>query len=117
MAMGEQGMAEHQDHTDSGHMQGPENTLAMAMGQGPFGNIGMGGMFTLVKVRDDLEPGDFRDPGWYRHPEGEVAYRVSDDPNFGNPARRGKLAGKGADALPTPSRDASGHGDHGGPDH
>jgi manganese oxidase len=89
MAMGEHGMAEHQYHTDSGHMRGPENTLPMMMGKGPFGNLEMGGMFTVVKVRDDLAPGDYRDPGWYRHPPAELARRVSTDPDFGNPERRG----------------------------
>ncbi len=88
MAMGENGMSEHQDHTDSGHMQGPPNTLAMMAGKGPFGNIEMGGMFTVVKVRDDLARNDYSDPGWYRHPKGTVAHRVSSDPNFGKPARR-----------------------------
>ncbi len=88
MAMGENGMAEHQDHTDSGHMQGPVNTLPMMAGKGPFGNIEMGGMFTVLKVRDDLATNDFRDPGWYRHPPGTVARCVSTDPSFGNPPRR-----------------------------
>ncbi len=87
MAMGEDGMGEHQDHTDGG-MAGPPNTLAMMAGKGPFGNIEMGGMFTVVKVRDDLAPGDFSDPGWYRNPAGSVARRVSNDPAFGNPPRR-----------------------------
>jgi len=87
-AMGEAGMAEHQDHTDSGHMQGPENTLPMFSGQGPFGNIEMGGMFTLIKVRDDLRRGDYGDPGWYAHPPGTVARRISDDAGFGTPTRR-----------------------------
>ena len=90
MAMGENGMSEHQDHIDSGHMPGPPNTLAMMTGQGPFGNIEMGGMFTVVKVRDDQPAGDFSDPGWYRHPSGSVARRVSRDPAFGNPVRRRK---------------------------
>ena len=88
MAMGQDGMSEHQDHTDSGHMKGPENTLAMMAGKGPFGNIEMGGMFTVVKVRDNLAPGDFSDPGWYRNPPGTVASRVSTDPAFGAPVRR-----------------------------
>ncbi|PRH83363.1 copper oxidase [Arenimonas caeni] len=87
MAMGKDGMGEHQDHTDGG-MAAPPNTLAMMAGKGPFGNIEMGGMFTVVKVRDDLAPGDFSDPGWYRNPTGTVAQRVSDDPAFGNPPRR-----------------------------
>jgi hypothetical protein len=58
------------------------------MGKGPFGNLEMGGMFTLLKVRDGLAPGDFRDPGPYVHPEGSVARRVSRDPGFGAPVRR-----------------------------
>ena len=88
MAMGENGMSEHQNHTDSGHMPGPPNTLAMMTGKGPFGNIEMGGMFTTVKVRDDLPKGSYADPGWYRHPKGTVASRVSKDPDFGKPIRR-----------------------------
>ena len=88
MAMGRKGMSEHQDHTDSGHMKGPENTLPMMMGKGPFGNIEMGGMFTVVKVRDGLARGDFRDPGWYANPKGTLATRISTDPQFGEPVRR-----------------------------
>ena len=74
MAMGERGMAEHQDH--AAHMEGPDNTLPMMMGRGPFGNIEMGGMFTVIKIRDQLDGYD--DPGWYEHPEGTVAYRLRD---------------------------------------
>jgi len=87
MAMGRYGMAEHQDHTMGG-MPGPPNTLPMLMGVGPFGNIEMGGMFTVVKVRNEVAPGDYTDPGFYAHPEGTVASRVSEDPNFGAPPRR-----------------------------
>ena len=70
MVMGERGMA------DMGEMQMPipDNTLSMMAGDGPFGAIGMGGMFTTVKVRKDQKPGDYRDPGWYKHPAGSVAY-------------------------------------------
>jgi manganese oxidase len=88
MGMGQFGMSEHQDHVDMGHMKGPENTLPMMTGTGPFGNIEMGGMFTMVKVRDGLARGDFRDPGWYAHPRGTVAQRISTDPNFGEPIRK-----------------------------
>ena len=76
MAMGEAGMAEHQDHTQTGHHPGPENTLPMMMGKGPFGNLEMGGMFTVLKVRDAV-PAGYADPGWYRNPQGTVARRVS----------------------------------------
>lgn len=38
---------------------------------GPFGVIELGGMFTILKVREELS--DYKDPGWYRHPPGSVA--------------------------------------------
>lgn len=88
MAMGQDGMAEHQDHTNMGHASGPVNTLPMMMGIGPYGNIEMGGMFTTVKVRDDLQPGDYKDPGWYTAPAGTVASRISGNPDYGGPIRR-----------------------------
>jgi hypothetical protein len=37
----------------------------------------MGGMFSIVKVRRNQKPGDYRDPGWYKHPPGSVAYEYS----------------------------------------
>ena len=69
MSMGSTGMAEMGEM----EMPLPDNTLPMMTGQGPFGAIEMGGMFTVVKVRPDLKPGDYRDPGWYRQPAGSVA--------------------------------------------
>jgi hypothetical protein len=42
---------------------------------GPFGVIELGGMFTILKVRDHLT--NYADPGWYQHPPGTVAERVS----------------------------------------
>jgi FtsP/CotA-like multicopper oxidase with cupredoxin domain len=91
-AMGENGMAEHQVHVDLGHHPGPVNTVAMMTGHGPHGNLEMGGMFTVVKVRDDQVPGNYRDPGWYRAPPRTTAVRVSADPDFGAPIRRRLLA-------------------------
>lgn len=88
MAMGRSGMAEHQEHSDMGMLSGPENTLPMMMGKGPYGNLEMGGMFTVVKVRDELPRDSYADPGWYNAPNGTVAVRISGDPNFGNPPRR-----------------------------
>ena len=38
----------------------------------------MGGLFTVVKVRDQLESYD-EDPGWYKHPPGTVALKASDE--------------------------------------
>jgi len=89
--MGAHGMAEHAGHVAMGmpNLQGPPNTLPMMAGTGPFGALEMGGMFTVMKVRDDLARGDYRDPGWYDNPRGSVARRVSADPDFGAPIRRG----------------------------
>ncbi len=75
MPMGEAGMAEHQMH--AGHMEGPENTMPMMTGIGPFGPLEMGGMFTLIKVRDGIE--SYQDPGAYKHPSGTLAYRLGGD--------------------------------------
>ena len=69
MAMGERGGS-----MDSMEMPLPDNTLPMMTGTGPFGNIEMGGMFTTVKIRKDQKPGDYADPGWFKHPKGTVAY-------------------------------------------
>jgi len=99
--------AEHAEHAAMGHMHGPANTLAMMLGVGPFGNLEMGGMFTLIKVRDDLAPGDFRDPGWYRNPPGTVARRVSSDPDFGAPVRAPALAPATQPGSPAPPVDHS----------
>jgi FtsP/CotA-like multicopper oxidase with cupredoxin domain len=72
MAMGETGMYEM--HAMSPMMRGPRNTLPMMAGTGPFGPIGMGGMFTLLKVREGITT--YEDPGWYQHPPGTVASPV-----------------------------------------
>jgi len=80
MVMGERGMA------DMGVMEMPlpENTLPMMTGWGQFGPIEMGGMFSVVKVREDLPDRDFSDPGWYEFPEGTVAYKVDPDKTASN---------------------------------
>jgi manganese oxidase len=70
MAMGEHGMGEMTDM----EMPLPDNTLPMMTGQGPFGSVAMGGMFTVMKVRREQKPGDYSDPGWYRHPAGTQAW-------------------------------------------
>jgi hypothetical protein len=31
-------------------------------------------MFSVVKVREGLASGDYKDPGWFKHPPGTVAY-------------------------------------------
>ena len=40
----------------------------MVGGPGPFDYITMGGLFTILKVRENLTSYD--DPGWYQHPPG-----------------------------------------------
>ncbi|MFN7085236.1 MAG: multicopper oxidase family protein [Burkholderiales bacterium] len=70
MVMGERGMADMAEM----EMPIPDNTLPMMTGSGPFGPLEMGGMFTVVKVREGLARDDYKDPGWYPHPPGTVAY-------------------------------------------
>jgi hypothetical protein len=67
MAMGSQGMSEMAEM----HMRLPKNTLPMMTGQGQFGPIEMGGMFTILKIREGIV--SYEDPGWYKHPAGTVA--------------------------------------------
>jgi manganese oxidase len=74
MPMGQAGMAD----MGSMEMPLPENTLPMMSGQGPFGPIEMGGMFTTLKVRAGMAANDYRDPGWYRHPKGTVAFEYTE---------------------------------------
>ncbi len=68
MTMGQTGMGEMADMG----MQVPENSIPMVGGKGPHGTITMGGMFTIVKVRDQVDEAR-KDPGWYQAPAGTVA--------------------------------------------
>ncbi|WP_438481148.1 multicopper oxidase family protein [Oleiharenicola lentus] len=68
MTMGQTGMG---DMAEMG-MANPPNSLPMVGGPGQHGYITMGGMFNLLKVRDEL-PADGADPGWYQSPEGTLA--------------------------------------------
>jgi hypothetical protein len=68
MTMGQDGMGEMAEMG----MPVPKNSIPMVGGRGPFGEITMGGMFTILKVRPDLA--DYpEDGGWYKNPDGEVA--------------------------------------------
>ena len=77
MSMGSGGMSDMADM----QMPLPDNTLPMMTGDGPYGSLEMGGMFSVVKVRDDVRAGDYRDPGWFEHPAGTVPseYTAEDD--------------------------------------
>ena len=97
MAMGATGMAEMGEM----EMPVPDNTLPMMTGTGQFGPIEMGGMFTMVKIREGLAKGDYRDPGWYKHPPGTVADEVSTS-TAGEPERQG--AGKTPSAAPSSNK-------------
>jgi hypothetical protein len=82
MEMGSKGMAEMGEM----EMPMPDNTLPMMTGFGQFGPIEMGGMFSVVKVREGMAPNDYKDPGWYKHPAGNVAHEVQD--SAAEPPRR-----------------------------
>ncbi|MBP9086578.1 MAG: copper oxidase [Kofleriaceae bacterium] len=71
MVMGETGMG------DMMEMKMPHNSISMRGGPGPFSNIDMGGMFTVVKVRQKL-PANGADPGWFDNPAGTVATNATE---------------------------------------
>lgn len=71
MTMGQDGMGDMAEHIESGHMPVPKNSIPMIGAPGPYDYITMGGMFTIVKVRESLTKYD--DPGWYVAPKGTVA--------------------------------------------
>ncbi len=63
MTMGQTGMS---GMTEMG-MTVPPNSIPMVGGIGPHDEITMGGMFTILKVREELSSYD-EDPGWYVNP-------------------------------------------------
>jgi len=67
MTMGETGMG---DMGDMG-MAVPKNSIPMVGGRGKHDYITMGGMFTILKVRDQLA--SYEDPGWYENPPGTLS--------------------------------------------
>ena len=103
MAMGERGMADMAEM----EMPLPDNTAPMMTGQGPFGGVEMGGMFSILKVRRDQKPGDYQDPGWFAHPKGTVAHEWTGAP-LAEPVRAPAPAGEAA----VKARKPSGHGHH-----
>ena len=94
MPMGSAGMAEMGEM----EMPMPDNTLPMMTGFGQFGPMEMGGMFSVIKVREGLARDDYTDPGPYKHPQGTVAYEVPG--TAGQPVRAPqKTSGGGAKEL------------------
>ncbi len=91
MVMGERGMADMAEM----EMPLPENTVPMMTGQGPFGSVEMGGMFSVLKVRANQPRGDYRDPGWFTQPPGTTAYE------FTGPLREpARFAAEGGQSMP-----------------
>lgn len=70
MTMGQNGMA----GMGKMNMPIPENSIPMKGTDGKYGYIDMGGMFTILKVRDNLT--SYQDPGWYNIPKGTQAHKV-----------------------------------------
>ena len=105
MVMGERGMADMGEMV----MPLPDNTLPMMGGQGPYGAIEMGGMFTMVKVRDGLARNDYKDPGWYKQPPASVAYEWTGAPQ---PVARSRDAGATAGKANMTIRKPTGHKGH-----
>ncbi|HET9405236.1 MAG TPA: copper oxidase [Burkholderiales bacterium] len=103
MVMGERGLA------DMGEMEMPlpDNTLPMMTGRGPFGPLEMGGMFTVVKVREGLARNDYRDPGWYKHPQGTIAFEWK-----GTAPESKKVSQASATGRELRARKPTGHGSH-----
>jgi hypothetical protein len=92
----------------------PDNTLPMMSGTGPFGSLEMGGMFSVLKVRRDQPRNDYRDPGWFKHPPGTVAYEytgVVPEPARARPAAM-PPTGAGAAGVDVRIRKPQGHQGH-----
>jgi FtsP/CotA-like multicopper oxidase with cupredoxin domain len=102
MPMGTEGMAKMGEM----EMPMPDNTLPMMTGFGQFGPIEMGGMFTLMKIREGLIPNDYKDPGPYKHPQGTVAYEVAGAPQ--NPPKADHQNHSGNDSRPAAEMNAVG---------
>ena len=72
MIMGTTGMGDMAEMQQM--MAMPRNSIPMRGGIGPHGPIDMGGMFTVVKIREQIDYD--RDPGWYQQPPGTSAYKT-----------------------------------------
>jgi len=71
----------------------------MMTGDGPVGSVEMGGMFSMLKVRKGQLAGDYKDPGWYKHPAGTNAFEWTGA--MPEPAR---FASEGGSSMPPSPR-------------
>ena len=71
MTMGQNGMGD----MGAMDMPVPRNSVSMVAGRGKFDVITMGGMFTLLKIRDALPGG--KNPEWYEAPPQTLATNAS----------------------------------------
>ena len=113
MVMGERGMADMSEM----EMPIPDNTTPMMTGEGPFGSVEMGGMFSVLKVRKDQKPGDYKNPGWYKHPAGTVAQPYTGP--VAKPTRSSSAGGQSMSRAQKPVKDfevqirkPTAHGEH-----
>ncbi len=74
----------------------------MMTGEGPYGSVEMGGMFTEVKVRADQKPGDYKNPGWYKQPAGTQAYEWT-----GALAEPARFKAEGGQSMPSQRKPAT----------
>ena len=74
MTMGTEGMAAMSDMASMG-MPVPRNSIPMLGAVGKHGYIDMGGMFTMIKVREHLTEANAAE--WYVNPPGTVAVEAS----------------------------------------
>ena len=84
-----------------GEMEMPisDNTARMMGGEGPFGSVEMGGIFSVVKVRRDQPRDDSKDPGWYAPPAGMTAFEWS-----GAMPEASRFAAEGKGSMPASKR-------------
>ena len=97
MVMAERGMADMSEM----EMPIPDNTARMMGGEGPFGSVEMGGMFSVIKVRAGQKAGDYADPGWYKHPPGTNAFEWT-----GSLAEPARFASEGGQSMPARGKPA-----------
>jgi len=120
MTMGQDGMGDMAEHIEAGHMKVPPNSIPMIGAMGQHDYITMGGMFTILKVRENLASYE-QDPGWYSDPPGTLASLAPADvlrrngisSNGSTSPRRPGMNITPSQVKPSPA-DKENHGAHGG---